>query len=50
MRDDVPVRLEYAARGRQASARLAAAFTVVAVIVVLGSGSIAWALLAMRHR
>ena len=50
MRDDVPIPLEYAARPPAASTRLAAAFTAVAVAVVLGSGSIAWALLSLRHR
>ncbi len=46
----VPVRLSYAGRPPvRWHDRLVTAFVVVAVAVVLGSGSLAWVLM-MRHR
>ncbi len=45
-----PIKLAYStSRKRGMAERLANLFTVVAVIVVVGSGSVAWALL-MGHR
>ena len=44
-----PIKLSYAAPTRRAAERAAALFTFVAVVAVLGSGSVAWALL-MGHR
>jgi hypothetical protein len=44
-----PIKLSYAAPTRRGGERAAALFTFVAVVAVLGSGSVAWALL-MGHR
>ncbi len=48
--EPVPVKLTYAPRpgSRPAAERAAAVFTAVAAVAVIGSGSIAWALM-MRH-
>jgi hypothetical protein len=49
-RGDVPFPLEYARpRPSRAAERLLMAFAAVAIIGLLGTGSVAWALL-VRHR
>ncbi len=46
-----PVKLTYAPRPRsgRSAERAAAVFTAVAAVVVIGSGSIAWALMFRHH-